>query len=98
MVKKTVYFNEWVDSISGFLSAPKSYGLFTPCTNFCVPLYVCPSRVGRIVQQTTGDPIKYDLNNCSIMGGLPVLIPIELMRIPPISAGAGSCGNKILQA
>ena len=24
--------------------------------------------------------------------------PIELMRIPPISAGAGRCGNKILQA
>ena len=23
---------------------------------------------------------------------------IELMRIPPISAGAGRCGNKILQA
>ena len=37
--KKNSVFHEGFDSISGFLSASKSYGLLTPCTNFCVSLY-----------------------------------------------------------
>ena len=36
--KKSV-FHEGFDSISGFLSVSKPYGLLTHCTNFCVSLY-----------------------------------------------------------
>ena len=36
--QKNSAFHEEFDSISGFLSASKSYGLLTPCTNFCVSL------------------------------------------------------------
>ena len=35
--KKSV-FHEGFDSISGFLSVSKPYGLLTHCTNFCVSL------------------------------------------------------------
>ena len=37
--QKNSVFHEWFDSISGFLSASKSYGLLTLCTNFCMSLY-----------------------------------------------------------
>ena len=36
--QKDSVFHERFDSISGFLSSSKSYGLLTPCTNFCVSL------------------------------------------------------------
>ena len=38
--QKNSVFHEAFDSISRFLSASKSYGLLTPCTNFCVSLYL----------------------------------------------------------
>ena len=36
--QKNSVFHEGFDSISGFLGAPKSYDLLTPCANFCVSL------------------------------------------------------------
>ena len=42
--KKSV-FHEGFDSISGFLSVSKPYGLLTHCTNFCVSLYVDACRL-----------------------------------------------------
>ena len=37
--QKNSVFHEGFDSISGFLSVSKSYGLLAHCTNFCVSLY-----------------------------------------------------------
>ena len=46
-----------------------------------------------------------DITNTMLAAAIPIIdnnlayfVPIELMRIPPISAGAGRCSNQILQA
>ena len=39
--QKNSVFHKGFGSISGFLSASKSYDLLIPCTNFCVSLCIC---------------------------------------------------------